>query len=175
MFAAALDNVKAQKLLLQKGADPSQKNVNGLTANDIVCMKRQKNQTQPSTTCIPSMVLIAPQPAFLNVSPLEQATFRQRKSTDVTTPQCFYTPHLTPIALAPQIFFPSNFSPSQFPNPVASPQPYVLQPSQIGSDKFLPSPNTDFYSPCLNYRIMEDSSCSNFYSYVTDTTSMQYN
>lgn len=174
MFAAALDNAKAQKLLLQKGADPNHKNVNGQNANDLISMKRQKSKPNPCipptpTNCIPSVVLLAPQPAFMNVSPMEQAAFRQRKSTDVTTPQCFFTPHLTPIALAPQFFFPPNFSPSQFH--VTSPHQYVLQSPQMGCDKFL-MPEPDYYSPCLNFRIM-DNSLSHFMGYVGDAPATQ--
>lgn len=175
MFAAALDNVKAQKMLIEKGADTTLKSIVGQTYNDIINTKRQKTNAHPSPLPQPQeisvpLVVLTPQPAFLNISPIDQATFRNRKSSDVATPQCFFTPHLTPIALPPQIFFPPNFSPSQVH--VASPQ-YVLPP--MSCDKLL-MPKTDYYySPCVNFRIMEnswDNSYGSFLSY-SDTSATQ--
>lgn len=167
MFAAALENVKAQKLLLRKNADPNQKNANGQTANDLVSAKRQKNKPNPciptTTSCIQQMVLLTPQP-FISVTPPEQP-LRLRKSSDVITPPCFFTPHLTPVGYTPQIFFPPNFSPHQFQSPVAM-QPYVLQPSHVNYEGIVvPSPKIDFYSPCLNHRIMQNST---FFGYASD-------
>lgn len=155
MFAAALDNMSAYQLLLSANANPSSKNVNQHSAQDIVCYNRHPkdhNQKLPSTPVTP----VNPIPPLLAV-PLP----RSRVSSGLMspTPGWFFSPHVSPVSPFPyhqhhQVFFPPDFSPG---TPVAVFSPHEMhhyQGHHAQTPGFLsPFVQHPFYSPFLNERM----------------------
>lgn len=146
MVATAMEDTGMFEVLIANKADPSIKNYNGQTADDIkqskVVIKEKKpppkipKLIQPQLTpaelisksphmspFVNPRQFISPQPAFFILTPDQIAFQRSRKSSNAATPNCFVTsPHLTPMAFVPQFFFPPDFrtnvaiSPSMFSN-----------------------------------------------------------
>lgn len=159
MFATAINNTKALKLLISKNADLNVRNANGQNANDLLYKRRQLEQQasgqQDVVQQLPPVILVSPQPIF-NLAPLAPYP---KKSSNVGTPHYVLSPHLTPITVGqPSIFFPPDFSLHHLPVPVNH-----VPCAPVNFNRFVPSMQSEnLVSPGLNCRIQGDVTFLNY-------------
>ncbi|XP_008193696.3 ankyrin repeat and SAM domain-containing protein 6 [Tribolium castaneum] len=160
MFAAALANNKAMKKLMLLNADVSAKNYLGKTVFDIEQTRHRKIDIAPKKQQ-PNVPFIVISPHATN-SPVFQLTQNYpnfaptsgeghlRKSSNTLTPSApnLLCANVTPIApittpqMMPQMFFPPNFSPSNFATPVGA-----FDSSNHSFLNATLTPSTMFFSP----------------------------
>ncbi|XP_044267782.1 ankyrin repeat and SAM domain-containing protein 6-like [Tribolium madens] len=150
MFAVAVANNKAMKRLLLYNADTSLKNCLGKTASDIAQTRHKKIDIAP-TKQAPNLPVFVISPHTPN-SPVFQVApnfGHLRKSSNTLTPNTpnFLCANITPIApmgpqMMPQVFFPPNFSLSNFASPMGA-----YDSSNHSFFNATMTPSTMFFSP----------------------------
>ncbi|KAJ3656151.1 hypothetical protein Zmor_015248 [Zophobas morio] len=122
MFAAALGKEKLITKLLNFKANIHKKNHLGKTAVDIAHTRHNSVETNfDKTKARPQPLIIITShnqnSPHLQLTPYPEAM--GRKSSNTRTPSMVCTPRITPITpqFMPQMFFGSNFTPSQFISP----------------------------------------------------------
>ncbi|EFA03464.1 ankyrin repeat and SAM domain-containing protein 6 [Tribolium castaneum] len=153
MFAAALANNKAMKMLMLSNADLSLKNCLGKTASDIAQSRHRKldialKKQQPN---VPFFVInqTTNSPVFQLAPNFASGEGHLRKSSNTLTPSApnLLCANVTPIApvtphTMPQMFFPPNFTPSNYATPVGA-----FDSSHLSFLNAAMTPSTMFFSP----------------------------
>ncbi|KAJ8961271.1 hypothetical protein NQ318_008956 [Aromia moschata] len=179
MFASAMENNEAIKLLIARGADVTERNCIGITAHGITQLKNRTDNTQltQGTQMVPPMtvlkspyvqslqqpvpyIMVSPQPTFIQV-PVNQFLMRKSSNMISPSPNYFYNaPNVTPISpvhfvAQQQVFFPPDFSPSQYytgspiTNMYNTSNDFLNARMNLSNAYLSPLAQTNFPSPCV--------------------------